>query len=73
MNYEELLLMIEGLPHPIKVPLRHALKHANKVEELLELYKELSFIRKFEYKKQEPSETEKLCMKQIKVLEEEMK
>ena len=73
MNYEELLLMIEGLPHPIKVPLRRALKRTKKVEELLGLYKELSFIRKFEYKKQEPSETEKLCMREIKQLEEELK
>lgn len=50
-----------------------ALERAKKEHELLELYKELSFIRKFEYKKQEPSETEKLCMNQIKALEEEMK
>ena len=38
MNYEELLLMIEGLPHSIKIPLRHVLKRAKKVEELLDLY-----------------------------------
>ena len=48
-------------------------QRAKKVEELLGLYKELSFIRKFEYKKQEPSETEKLCMHEIKQLEEELK
>jgi hypothetical protein len=37
MKYEELLLMIEGLPHTMKVPLRRAIKYAQKQEEFVVL------------------------------------
>lgn len=45
----------------------------SKVEGLLGLYKELSFIRKFEYRKQQPSDTEIMCMNEIQLLEEKLK
>ena len=64
--------IFEGLKSDLNA-IDFKLNRLAKVEELLGLYKELSFIRKFEYKKQEPSETEKLCMNQIKALEEELK
>lgn len=38
--YDELLEMIEGLPHSIKVPLRQFIKQAQKKDELLGLYRE---------------------------------
>ena len=53
--------------------LTKALERAKKEHELLGLYKELSFIRKFEYKKQQPSDTEIMCMNEIQSLEEKLK